>query len=112
MFWFPAPESVDPRAETFLAIERQYIAGPWTFGKVALTALVPVWFVALAIAFWRRSWVGGAVVIGGGTLLKIIWSFSVAGDSAWSIVPPVAFGTTVCAVMLWLAYRRVGQRAG
>lgn len=74
MFWFPAPAAADPRATAFLAIERQYITGPWTIGKVAMTTLVPFWFIALAWAFWRRSWVGGFIVISVGTLLKIIWA--------------------------------------
>ena len=106
-FWFPAPATGDPRAAAFLAVERQYITGPLTLGKVAMTALVPIWFIALASMFRRRSWVGGAIVIGVGTLLKVIWSFYVAGDSAWSIVPPVALGTAVCAGMLLYAYWRV-----
>ena len=110
MFWFPTPATPAPRAAAFLAAERQYVAGPRTVGKLALTALVPLWFVALALAFRRRSWLGGAIVIGAGTLLKVAWSFRIAGDSAWAIVPPVAAGTTVCAVALLFAYR-VRQRA-
>jgi len=51
-------------------------------------------------------------VIGLGTLLKVIWSFYVAGDSAWTIVPPVALGTAVCAGMLFYAYWRTHHRAG
>ena len=109
MFWFPAPVTEDPRAAAFLAVERQYITGPLTVGKVALTALVPIWFIALVSTFRRRSWVGGAIVIGGGTLLKVIWSFYMAGDSAWSIVPPVALGTAVCGGMLVYAHWRVNR---
>jgi hypothetical protein len=37
--------------------------GPWTFSKVAMTALVPLWFVACAWAFWRRSWLGGHAIM-------------------------------------------------
>jgi hypothetical protein len=110
MFWFPAPGTPDPQAAQFLAAERQYITGPVTLGKLAMTALVPVWFVALVWAFRRRSWLGGATVIGAGTLLKIAWSFRVAGSSAWAIIPPVALGTAVCAGVLWIAYRRVRTR--
>jgi hypothetical protein len=112
MFWFPAPDVADPRATAFLAIERQYVTGPWTFSKVAMTALVPVWFIALAWAFWHRSWVGGFIVISVGTLLKVIWSFYFGGDSAWAIVPPVALGFVVCAGILLYAHRRVRHRAG
>ena len=48
MFWFPAPATEDPRAAAFLAVERQYVTGPLTLGKLAMTALVPIWFIALA----------------------------------------------------------------
>jgi hypothetical protein len=106
MFWFPPPDVVDPRAEAFLDVERQYIGGPWTVGKIALAALVPIWFVALWWTFRRRSWLGASVVIGAGTLLKVTWSFWVAGDSAWSIIPPVALGTAICTCALLVAYRR------
>ena len=70
-----------------------------------MTALLPIWFVALASAFRRRSWIGGAMVIAGGTLLKMAWSFNIAGESAWAIVLPVTLGTMLCAAVLLLAYR-------
>jgi hypothetical protein len=106
MFWFPAPDSVDPRAAAFLRVERDYLAAPWTFGKIVMTALIPAWFIALAWAFRRRSWLLGAAIICAGALLKVAWSFRVAGDNAWSIVLPVVLGNAVCAVALFFAYRR------
>lgn len=87
MFWFPAPEAADPRAAEFLEMERRYVAGGWGPGKVFLTALVPAWFALLAWAFWRRSWIAGFVVINAGMLLKVLWSFVYAGESARSILP-------------------------
>jgi hypothetical protein len=105
MFWFHAPAAPDPQAVQFLAAERRYVTGPVTIGKIAMFALVPLWFAALVWAFRRRSWVGGAMVITAGTLLKVAWSFQVAGASAWAIVPPVTLGTMVCAAVLLLAYR-------
>ena len=56
MFWFPAPATSDPQVTAFLAMERQYITSPLTLGKAAMTTLVPIWFAALALLFWRRSW--------------------------------------------------------
>jgi hypothetical protein len=70
-------------------------------------ALVPAWFVACAWACWRRSWVGGFVLITAGTLLKVAWSFYFGGESGWTIVPPAAVGFVVCTVILWYAHRRV-----
>ena len=105
MFWFPAPATPNPQAAAFLAAERQYVTGPVTLGKLAIAALVPIWFVALASAFRRRSWVGGALVITAGTVLKMAWSFMIAGENAWAIVAPVTLGTMLCAGVLLFAYR-------
>ena len=107
MFWFPAPAAVDPRASAFLAMERQYITGSWSIAKGAMTALVPIWFIALALAFWRRSWIAGAIVVNVGVLLKILWSFYFARDAAWSIVPAVGLGLLVCNGILLYVYRRL-----
>ncbi len=106
MFWFPAPEETDPRAAEFLAMEQRYISGTWTVGKALMTALVPVWFVALAVAFWRRSWLVGLLVINTGVLLKVIWSFYFGGASAWSIIPAAGLGALVVNGILLVAYRR------
>ena len=111
MFWFPPPAATDPRAAAFLAVERQYITGDWTFGKVAMTALVPVWFIALGWVFWRRSWLAGFLVINMGALLKVIWSFYFAGASAWSIIPPVSLGALIINGVMVYAYQRARRTA-
>ena len=107
MFWFPAPTSPDPTATTFLAVERQWITDPLTMGKVVLTVLIPIWFIALAAAFRRRMWLAAALVIASGTALKVAWSFHVGGASAWIIVPPVALGNAIVAAVLIVAHRRL-----
>jgi hypothetical protein len=117
MFWFPAPATPNPTAATFLAVERRWITEAPTLGKLVLTALIPVWFIALAAAFRRRLWVAAALVIAAGTALKVAWSFYVGGASAWIIVPPVALGNAVCVGVLTYVYRRtrpqsVGLRTG
>ncbi len=106
MFWFPAPSETDPRAAAFLAMEREYVTGGWTLAKTAMTTLVPIWFVVLGWAFWRRSMIAGLVVINVGAALKVIWSFYFAGESAWSIIPAVAVGALVCNGILIYAFRR------
>lgn len=111
MFWFPAPDEVDPRAAAFLAMEQQYLMGDWTWAKTAMTALVPAWFVALGWAFWRRSWIAGFVVVNAGAALKVVWSFYYGGDTAWSIIPPVVIGALVCNGILLLWMRRRAGRA-
>lgn len=113
MFWFPAPANPDATAVEFLEAERQWILGPLTPGQVVLTALIPVWFIALATALRRRLWVAAALVIVAGTALKLTWSFHVGGASAWIIVPPVALGNAIVAAVLVYAYWRTrNQPAG
>lgn len=110
MFWFPAPSAADPRAAAFLAMEREYATSEWTWAKLAMTAFVPVWFVVLALSFWRRSWIVGVVVINLGALLKVIWSFYFGGASAWSIIPAVSAGALVINGGIYLAYRQMQRR--
>ncbi len=108
MFWFPAPEIVDPGAAAFLEMERRYVTGVWNPGKIAMTALVPIWFIVLAWAFWRRSWLAGLLVVNIGALLKLIWSFYFGGSAAMSIVPAVSVGTVVINGVGIYAYLRSG----
>lgn len=44
MFWFPAPEIVDPAVERFLQAEKDYILGKWDLTKVLWTSTVPAFF--------------------------------------------------------------------
>jgi hypothetical protein len=117
MFWFPAPATPDSTAVEFLEMERRWIAGPLTLAQTILTVLIPVWFIALATAIRRRLWGAAALVIVAGTALKVGWSFYMGGASAWIIVPPVAVGNGIVALVLIYAYwrtrnRRVGSTYG
>jgi hypothetical protein len=109
MFWFPAPDEVGPRAAAFLAMERDYVTRDWTWAKSASTGLVPLWFVALGWAFWRRSWIAGIVVVNVGAALKVVWSFYYGSGTAWSIIPPVVLGAAVCNGVLVYWMRRVAE---
>jgi hypothetical protein len=111
MFWFPAPAVPDPRGAALLAVEREYISGPLTFSRLVLTGLIPVWFILLAWAVRRISWLGVAAMIGSGPVLKGAWLFRVGGGDASVIVPPVAFGTAACACVLVAAYRRLHRQS-
>ena len=73
-----------------------YIRAPLTFERFVLTALIPIWFVALAVAVRRFSLLAVAAVIGSGTLLKLAWLFREGESNAWVIVPAVALGMAAC----------------
>jgi hypothetical protein len=107
MFWFPAPERVDPRAVAFLAVEREYLTGDWPLWKVLLALIVPISFAALAVAFWKRSLVWGLAVINAMVLIKIAWSFYFGDESGGlTLLPSAVVGLAVCdAVVLYVARR-------
>ena len=58
MAWFPAPESPDPAVVSMLAAERDYLLGEWGAAKAAIALLVPLVFLGIAAALWRRSVAG------------------------------------------------------
>jgi hypothetical protein len=107
MFWFPAPERVDPRTAEFLAVEREYLTGEWALWKVLLALLVPLSFAALAVAFWKRSLVWGLAVINAMVLVKIVWSFYFGDESGGlTLLPSALAGLAVCdAVVLYVLHR-------
>lgn len=61
MFWFPAPEDVDPKIAEFLAFEKAWLTGAWTSEKVVSTLAVPAVLAMLCLAFWKRSLVWGLI---------------------------------------------------
>jgi hypothetical protein len=108
MFWFPAPERVDPRAAEFLEVEREYLTGDWTLWKVLLALLVPISFAALAVAFWKRSLVWGLAVVNAMVLVKIVWSFYF-GDASGGLVllPSALVGLAICDAVILYVVRRM-----
>jgi hypothetical protein len=114
LFWFPAPENPSPRVEGYLAWERQFLTEGSVAARVALVLLVIGFFVALATAFWKRSWLWGLAVLNAGTLLKVIWSVAFGGAAGWASLAPSLFtlAVTDAAIVLaarWLKRRRVRQ---
>lgn len=110
MFWFPAPDRVDPGVESFLAAELAYLTGPWTPAKVLLTLTVPAFFVLLAVAFWRRSWWWGLVVISVAAVGKVVWSLVEGGTSGWAVAAPALIGLAVCNAAVLLGVRLLRRR--
>jgi len=110
MFWFPAPETIDPMVEQFLQAEKDYLFGTWTFGKIMLSLTVPAFFYFLALAFWNRSWVWGAVVINLAALGKIVWSVVEGGDSGWAVLVPAVIGMLVCNAAVYFGVKFINRR--
>jgi hypothetical protein len=114
LFWFPAPEEPSPYVEGYLAWERQFLTEGSIVARVALVLLVVGFFVALAAAFWKRSWLWGLAVLNAGTLLKVMWSVAFGGAAGWASLAPSLFtlAVTDAAILLaarWLKRRRMRQ---
>jgi hypothetical protein len=113
MFWFSAPEAPSALAVEVLAAERDYLLGPWTWWKAAIAALVPLTLLALALAFWRRSFLWGVAVVNAMALSKIAWTFAFfSREGALYHLVPAALGLAACNLFLLSAWRLLGARRG
>lgn len=109
LFWFPAPAQPSPRAEAYLAWERQFFLEGSPVAQIVLAVLVVAFFWALATAFWRRSWIWGLVVINAGTLLKVAWSVTFGGSAGWAAVPPSIVTLVIVNLLVVLIGRRLAR---
>ncbi len=107
MFWFPAPERVDPRVEEFLAFERRWLTGEWTAGKVLSTLVVPAMLGVLCLAFWRRSLLWGLLVINVIAVTKVAWGVVDGSGSGWIMLGPALVGLAICDAAVLYAARRM-----
>jgi hypothetical protein len=113
MAWFPAPRTPDPAVVDMLRVEQEYLLGDWTTGKVAIALLVPLVFVGIAAALWRRSLGWALVVINGAVLFKVAWTFVTdgEGDGALAHLPAALLGLAVVDAVLVLVAHRLRHRA-
>ena len=109
LFWFPAPENPSPRVEGYLEWEIRFLTEGSVVARVALLVLVIAFFVVLAAAFWKRSWLWGLAVINAGTLLKVIWSVAFGGATGWASLAPSLFTLAVTDAAILLAMRFWGR---
>ncbi len=106
MFWFPAPETNSPQVMTFLAYEMEYLKGAWTVPKIVMTLTVPIFFVALIMAAWKRNWKILIGVVVAAAVLKILWSVVFGGEAGMSILKPAIIGLILCIGGIYLYKKR------
>jgi hypothetical protein len=110
MFWFPAPETVDPVVARFLEAEKEFLLGGWSAQKIFLLLTVPLFFLLLASSFWKRSWWWGLAVINIAALGKIGWSVAEGGESGWAVLVPAVIGMLVCDIAVYFGAKYVKNR--
>ncbi len=106
MFWFPVPATVSPEIIEFLSFEQEYLKGSWDASKIFIQLSVPLFFIALIFAAWRRSWKYVLVVMIAAAVLKMLWSAIFAGDSGLSIIKPAITGLVVCIGVVYYIMRK------
>lgn len=106
MFWFPVPASSSPQVLEFLAFEMDYLKGAWTAPKIVMSLAVPLFFLMLLLAAWKRNWKWLLGVIIGAAVLKFIWSIAFSGEAGMSILKPALLGLIVCVVGVGYFYKK------
>jgi hypothetical protein len=96
MFWFPAVETSNPQVMTFLAYEMEYLKGAWTAPKIIMSLSVPIFFIALVIAAWKRNWRLLLGIVIAAAVLKVVWSIVFSGEAGMSILKPAITGLSIC----------------
>lgn len=111
MFWFPKPAQPDPQVIAFLAMEKRYLTSAWTLPMTFMAALVPLSLGALALAFWKRSFLYGLLLINAMVGTKLFWSFAYgATDGAQALLLPALLGMVICNVVIVFAVRFIHNR--
>jgi len=91
-----------------LHAEREYLTANWTPWKVLIALLVPLTFVALGLAFWKRSLLWELVVINAAVVFKIGWTFVFStGAGAMSHLHAAVLGLAVCDAAILFLLRRM-----
>lgn len=107
MFWFNRPDVVDDNVRAFLQFEKDWLYGEWDYKKILLIVTVPASFIALGLAFWKRSLFMGLGVVVLMATGKIAWSIQNAGESGKSIIVPAIFGLLICSGLIFYGFKRL-----
>ncbi|WP_417372217.1 hypothetical protein [Gelidibacter japonicus] len=110
MFWFPKPEIVSESVINFLEFEKQYLYGEWNLSKQLLTLTIPISFIALGLAFWKRSVIMGIAVVVLMATGKMVWSIQNAGESGKSILIPAILGLFICCGLIFYGFKRLEKK--
>lgn len=110
MFWFPKPEIVSDSVIEFLEFEKKYLYEEWGLKKTLLTLTIPISFIALGLAFWKRSLILGIIVIVLIAYGKMAWSVQNAGESGKSILMPAIIGLIICCGLIYYGFKKLEKK--
>lgn len=110
MFWFNRPEVVTDDVKAFLQFEKDWLYGAWDYKKILLLSTVPVSFIALGFAFWKRSLFMGLGVVVLMATGKIVWSIQNAGESGKSILIPALLGLVLCSGLIVYGFKKLEKK--
>lgn len=68
----------------------------YTVPKIVMSLAVPLFFLILLIAAWKRNWKWLLGVIIAAAVLKLVWSIVFSGEAGMSILKPALIGLIVC----------------
>lgn len=89
LFWFAAPEHVSIQVSSYLEWEKQlFFSGDSATPLIVLSITVVLFLIGLFYAFYKRSLLYGLLLINVGTILKIIVSITLGGESGTSAIVP------------------------
>ncbi|MDC0708563.1 hypothetical protein POL68_08785 [Stigmatella sp. ncwal1] len=109
MFWFPKPRVLDAEVQGFLEMEKEYLTGNWPLSKILLSSLVPLSLFALALAFWKRSWKYGLILLNFIAVAKVAWSV-VSDEGGMAVVAPALVGLLICDAAIAVGYFTLQNR--
>lgn len=107
MFWFNPPETVSENVKTFLQFEKEWLYAEWDYRKIMLITTVPVSFIVLGLAFWKRSLIIGLGVVVLMATGKVFWSIQNAGESGKSLLIPSVFGLILCTGLIFYGFKKL-----
>ena len=110
MFWFPAPERVDPTVREFLRFEKEWLTGEWTIEKTVSALAVPLILGLLCLASWRRSLLWG-LIINAITVTKLVWGVVDGGGTGWVMLGPALTGLVICDAAVLYTARRMSKKS-
>lgn len=106
MMWFPEPDTHSEQAMAFLQMEVDYLSANWSLVKIMMTATVPLVFILLAIAFWRKKVFWGFLVFILSIIMKMFWSVSEGGESGYILFPAAIAGIVIFGVLIFTGRKK------